>query len=326
MPNTGSGQGAPPKKATGSTKKSGSAKSGSAKSGSAKSGSAKKTAATTRFAEREAWMEEAARQARLARNKRYAFFAIGLVIVLIAVLVIVKFAGGGGGSNTVDQASPPGGTPIPAATLAKISSVPMSTLNSAPTGGILTAPQSVRGKALTADGKPELLYIGAEYCPHCAAERWPVYVALTKFGSFDPQPGRIHSANTDGDIPTLTYYGTKYSSPYLTFNPVEVSTNYLNSSGSNYVALQTPTQEQLNLWQSGNGGEIPYVNFGGKAILPSAQYSFANLQGLTFNQVAAQVGNNSSTAGASIDASASQLIKTICTTMTHDQPSNVCSP
>ena len=108
MPNTGSGQGAPPKKATGSTKKS-----GSAKSGSAKSGSARKTAATTRFAERQARKEEAARQARQARNKRYAFFAIGLVIVLIAVLVIVKFAGGGGGSNTVDQASPPRGNPDP---------------------------------------------------------------------------------------------------------------------------------------------------------------------------------------------------------------------
>lgn len=321
MPNTGSSQGALPKRSAGSTKKS-----SPAKSGSAKSGSAKNKAATTRFAERQAKKEAAERLARQERNKRHAFVAIGLVVVLVAVLVIVKFAGGGGGSNTVDQASPPGGTPIPAATLAKISSVPISTLNSAPTGGILTTPQSVNAKALTSDGKPELLFIGAEYCPHCAAERWPMYVALTKFGSFDPQPGRIHSANTEGDIPTLTYYGATYSSPYITFNPVEVYTNYLNSSGSNYVALQTPTQAQLNLWQSGNGGLFPYVNFGGKAILPSAQYSYADLQGLTFNQVATQVGNNASTAGASIDASASQLIKTICSTMTHDQPSTVCSP
>ena len=28
-------------------------------------------------------------------------------------------------------------------------------------------------KPLTLHGKPELLYIGAEFCPVCAVERWP---------------------------------------------------------------------------------------------------------------------------------------------------------
>ncbi|HXZ62348.1 MAG TPA: DUF929 family protein [Acidimicrobiales bacterium] len=326
MPNPSTRPGSQSKKGSGpNAAKNGGSKSTGPRGTGAKKG-AKKTAATTRFAERQARKEEEARLARQERNKRYAFVTIGLVIAVVAVLLIVKFAGGGSStSSTADQPSPPGGTPIPAATLAKLSSVPLSTLRSAPTTGILTTPQSASGKALTTDGKPQLLYIGAEYCPHCAAERWAMYVALTKFGTFDPEPGRIHSATQDGNIPTLTYYRTKYSSPYLAFNPVEVYTNYLNSSGNNYVALETPTEAELNLWQSGNGGSFPYVNFAGKAILPSAQYSFADLQGLTFDQVAAQVGNNATTAGADIDASANQLIKTICTTMTHDQPADVCS-
>ena len=330
MPNSSTRSGSQPKKSGGSSAAKAAAKNPPTKNppkGGTRTGPGKKTAANTRFAERQARKHEEARRARQDRNKRYAFVAIGLVIALVAVLVIVKVAGGGGGSTSgADQPSPPGGTPIPAATLTHLSSVPISTLNSAPTDGIITTPQTVSGKALTADGKPDMLFIGAEYCPHCAAERWPLYVALTKFGTFEPQPGKIHSATQDGNVPTLTFYGTKYSSPYFTFTPVEVYKNYLNAAGTNYETLQLPTQSQLQLWQNANGGSFPFIDFAGKAILPSAQYSYAPLQGLPFGAVAAQVGNNSTTIGANINASASQLIKTICSTMTHDQPAAVCSP
>ncbi|MGO8826103.1 MAG: DUF929 family protein [Acidimicrobiales bacterium] len=284
---------------------------------------AKKKSSSQRFTERQEAKQRAAQEARRARTRTYGIVAIALVVLVVAVLVIVKVAGGGSGSGTVDQASPPAGTPIPAATLAKLQSVPVSTLAAAPTDGIVSTPQSVNGQALTADGKPELLYIGAEFCPHCAAQRWPLYIALSKFGTFSPEPGRIHSANLDGDVPTFTFYGTKYSSPYLTFTPVEVYTN--KPQGNGYAPLQTPTQAQLTLWQDTNGGSFPFVDFGGKTVLPSAQYLFTPLQNLPFSAVAAQVGNNSTAIGAVIDASAAQLISTICGSMSHDQPAAVCS-
>ena len=213
---------------------------------------------------------------------------------------------------------------MPAATLAKIRSVPVSTLYDAPQSGIVTNVTAVNNPALTADGKPELLFIGAEFCPHCAAERWAVYTALSKFGTFSPEPGRIHSAVDDGDVPTLTFYGTTYTSPYLTFTPVEVYTNKPSANGG-YTTLQTPTKAQAALWDASNNGGFPFLDLGGKHILESAQYLYTPLQGLTFSDVAAQVGNNSTQIGADIDASAGILIKTICNSMTHDQPASVCS-
>jgi uncharacterized protein DUF929 len=284
---------------------------------------AKRSASSQRFSERQAAKQRAAQEARRARTRTYGILTIALVVVIVAVLVIVKVAGGGSGSGTVDQASPPAGTPIPAATLAKLQSVPISTLAGASTSGVVTTPQSVNDPALVADGKPELLYIGAEFCPHCAAERWPLYVALSKFGTFSPQPGRIHSANEDGDVPTLTFYGTTYSSPYLTFTPVEVTTN--KPQGNGYAPLQTPTQAQLTLWEDTNGGTFPFVDIGGKKVLPSAQYLFTPLENLPFSTVAAQVGNNSTTIGANIDASAAQLITTICGSLSNHKPAAVCS-
>jgi len=146
---------------------------------------------------------------------------------------------------------------------------------------------------------------------------------LSKFGTFSPQPGRIHSANQDGNVPTLTFYGTTYSSPYISFVPVEVYTNHL--SGNGYMTLQTPTARQLQLWQDSNGGSFPFVDLGGGQILPSAQYSFVPMQNLPFSTVAAQVGDNSTAIGANIDASAAQLVKTICASLTHGRPTGVCS-
>lgn len=104
---------------------------------------------------------------------------------------------------------------------------------------------------------------------------------------------------------------------------MEVYTN--KQQGNGYAPLQTPTQAQLTLWQATNGGAFPFLDFGGKQVLPSAQYSFAELQNLPFSAVAAQVGNNSTSIGADIDASAAQLVKTICGSLSHDRPSNVCS-
>jgi hypothetical protein len=285
----------------------------------------KKNAAGQRFAERQARKQEALVEARRTRNRRYGLVSIALVVVLVAALVIVKVAGGGGGGGqaNADVSSPPAGTPIPAATLSKRASVPLSTLAAAPTSGLITQIQPTSGPPLAAGGKPELFFVGAEYCPHCAAERWALYIALSKFGTFEPNPGRIHSATADGNVPTLTFYGTNYSSPYFTFKPLEVYTN--RPSGNGYAPLQTPTTAQLDLWQNVGGGTFPFLDFGGKQTLTGAQYSYVPMQNLSFDDVAAQVGNNSTTIGANINAGAYQLIKTICGSLSSNQPAGVCS-
>ena len=104
------------------------------------------------------------------------------------------------------------------------------------------------GTPLTSGGKPEMLYMGAEYCPYCAAERWSMIVALSRFGTFSGL-STVHSSTTDtpSNISTFTFHGSSYTSKYLTFTPVEMQTNILDPSTGNYTALQTPTTEQQAL-------------------------------------------------------------------------------
>ena len=223
----------------------------------------------------------------------------------------------------LDQASPPAGTPIPAATLAKLQSVPISTLTAAPTSGIVTTPQSANGSSLVAEGKPELLFIGAEFCPHCAAERWPMYIALSKFGTFNPQPGRIHSANDDGDVPTLTFYGTTYSSPYFTFNPVEVYTNKPRGQrlhapadadpGATHAVAEHQRRHvpvrRLRREEGASLGPVP--------VHPAGEPAFLRCGSPGGQQLDGHRGD--------IDASAAQLVTTICGSLSNHEARLVCT-
>jgi len=47
--------------------------------------------------------------------------------------------------------------------------------------------------------------------------------------------------------PTFTFSRASYKSQYLVFKSVEEYTNYLNSAGTNYQLLQSPTKAEVAL-------------------------------------------------------------------------------
>ncbi len=73
------------------------------------------------------------------------------------------------------------------------------------------------------NGKPILFYAGGEYCPFCAADRWSLIMALSRFGSFS---GIEMNASSTSDIypgtPTFTFVNASYTSPYLIFDAKEI--------------------------------------------------------------------------------------------------------
>jgi hypothetical protein len=235
----------------------------------------------------------------------------------VVALVVAKAAGGGSGGAPRE--------PLPAADSAKLQNVPLATLLAAGAKQSVIWPASISQASLTANGKPEMLYIGAEFCPFCATQRWPMTVALSHFGTFTNLQ-MTHSAVRDGNIPTVSYYGSTFHSQYLTFTPVETTTN--QPSGGYYKTLETPTAAQNALWQAntppGQSPSFPFIDIGGKWLLQVAQFSDTLLEGKSFNQVLNSVGNNNTSVGAYIDASAAVLIQKICT-ITGQQPAATCA-
>jgi hypothetical protein len=255
------------------------------------------------------------REVRRGRNRLLASGAVTLVVLIVVALIAVKV-----GSGTASGAPR---EPAPAPAVAKLTNIPLSTLTSAAAKVSNLVPlQPITDPPLTSGGHPEMLYIGAEFCPICATERWPMLVALSQFGTFS-NLSQTHSAVSDGDIATLSFHGSTYTSPYLSFAPVETTTN--QPSGNYYKTLETPTPAEMAIWQAHEPQQesFPFVDIGGKYLLETAQFPAVALEGHSFTDIANSIGNNDNTIGVYVDASAAVLTKDICA-MTGQQPAATC--
>jgi thiol-disulfide isomerase/thioredoxin len=281
----------------------------------------------TRIRQQNARQKIAAQRAaaRRAEARNRVLIAVGGVVVVIAIVLTFVFiklaskpASAGSGSVT--------GTSLPASTARDVTSVIASTLNTVGLGSVLKYDPSpinaIKNTALTSSGKPEMLYIGAEFCPYCAAERWGMAIALSRFGTLSPLHG-IHSSGTDADpnTPTLTFYDSTYTSRYLVFTPVENQTIAR-------TPLQNTTAAQQNLWQkydsSASGVGYPFIDFGNQYVITAPSYDPGVLAGLTWAQVAAALHNPNSAVAQGADGTANLITAAICK-MTKGQPGSVCS-
>src|SRR3984885_3436023 len=271
--------------------------------------------------------------ARRAEVRKRALITTGSVIVVIAIVVafiVIKASG----NNNSPSSSSGGvtGTALPASVAKDITTVPASTLNSVGVGSVPAYMTSAEGgqpaiskisdKALTSGGKPEMLYIGAEFCPYCGAERWAMAQALSRFGTFTTPLRGIHSSSTDTDpsTPTLTFYKSSYTSKYLAFTPVENET-------ISHAPLQNTTAAQQAVWvkySPPNQLGYPFIDFGNKYLINGPQFDPAVLSGLTWEQVAQQMRDPSTKVAQGVLGAANYITAAICK-ITGNAPASVCS-
>jgi hypothetical protein len=284
--------------------------------------------------------QAAARRAEARRRAMLAGGSVLLVLILVVVFIVIK-ANTGTGNAPAAGSSTSGATTGTAAVVAKdIATVPVSALNAVgggPTSGAgkVVPLTKITAAPITANGKPDVLFIGAEYCPFCAAERWAMAVALSRFGTFSGL-SLIHSDSTDNyaNTATIDFYKSTYASNYLTFSPVELET----VSGQ---PLQTPSTAQkqlLTTWDvapyTQEAGAIPFIDLGGKYLLISSQYAPSVLgtvlapgstqPGLTWLQIAADLHSPSSPVAQSVLGAANRITAGLCT-LTGGQPGSVCT-
>jgi hypothetical protein len=216
--------------------------------------------------------------------------------------------------------------------LAELSGVSPATFEQVGRGSAATLPTPARAAvARGLDGLPLVTYVGAEWCPFCAAERWPLIVALSRFGSFSDLR-LAHSASDDvyPSTPTFSFVGASYASRYVEFSPVELQSNV--RSGGSYQTLQTPTPAQQTLVRTydgppylpaGSAGSIPFVDFANAYVLSGASYDPGLLHGLSQAQIAASLNDATSAQAQAIVGSANVLTAAICSA-TGDSPAEVC--
>ncbi|HEX3512764.1 MAG TPA: DUF929 family protein [Trebonia sp.] len=273
---------------------------------------------------------------RAQRRNRLLLAGGAIVVVVAVVLTLVLLHGGNSGSSGTAAGGPSGptGTSLTALTN-QVTSVPAATLDQVGGGTVTAPPTTISGAALTSGGKPEMLYIGAEYCPYCAAERWAMIVALSRFGTFNGL-STLRSAARNGagtaepypNTATFTFAKASYTSKYLTFTTVEEFTNIPDPSTGGYTTLQTPTAEQQALIQkydAANQGAIPFIDYGNKFMSVGASYNPGVLSGLSWSQIADDMRTPSNPVAQGVLGTANYATAAICG-LTGDQPATACTP
>jgi len=257
---------------------------------------------------------------------KVAIWAIVGVVIVVLFLVLVKAVSGGGNSTATT-----GSSPAPAALVKQVTTLPASLFATVGQGSVTTFPKKVQAPALTSNGKPLIVYIGAEYCPYCAAERWPMVIALSRFGSWQNLQ-LTHSSTTDvyANTRTFSFHGATFSGDNLALNTVEMQSNVAGGDGG-YTTLETPTATETALlntydvppYTSSQGG-IPFIDFGGQYISSGASYNPGVLAGKTQQQIADALSDPTSQISQSVIGAANVLTAVMCS-LTDNQPGNVCS-
>ena len=245
--------------------------------------------------------------------------AVVVVFIVVGLQPAAKSSGSSSSSNQL----------APASVLAAVTGVSPSVSSTIGAGGVADPLEAISGSpsALTGpDGKPELVYIGADYCPYCAAERWSVVIALSRFGTFS----NLHITKSDSnpdDIPntnTFTFYGSSYSSSYLDFAPIETADRNDNPLQKPTAAEQALVTTYDTAPYSTTTGGIPFQDLGNRYILSGSGVNPELLQGMSWQQIAATLTDATSTVAQPIIGNANWITAGICK-LTGDQPGSVCS-
>jgi hypothetical protein len=257
-----------------------------------------------------------------------AFASIGVVVVIILVFVIVKVTGSNKPSTSATTLAAP--VAASSALVAQVTGVTPAVTDAVGLGTGITAPQVLTNQPkLTSNGKPEMLFIGAEFCPFCAAERWSMVVALSHFGTWSGLKETTSSPwDTDPSTATFSFRDASVVSQYVNFATVEHETN--DNTGANTRALFQPlTSAENRLWtkyssQFGQQPGYPFVDIGNKVFVIGPSYDPAVLAGLDQQEIAGRLTKASDPVTQAIVGTANYLTAAICSE-TGNQPASVCS-
>jgi hypothetical protein len=159
---------------------------------------------------------ERSRRGRRSFSGLQAWLGVLVVVAVVLAFAIYKL--------TEHSPAPKSGNNLalaPVSVVHELASIPAATFDAIGTDHSSDPFTETAGQPfLRRDGKPQVVFDGAEYCPYCAVYRWAIVTALSRFGTFT----NLHQTTSSADVapvPTFSFVGAKYTSRYITFTPYE---------------------------------------------------------------------------------------------------------
>lgn len=157
-------------------------------------------------------------------------------------------------------------------------------------------------------GKSLVFFIGAGFCPFCAAERWAIVNALANFGRWEEL---VETTSADHDekylnIPTVSFARAKYESDYVEFVGRE-------TADRNFEPLQELGEKDYEILDTFNPDQIiPFLLIDGQFMQVGTGYSPQIIEGMNHAQVRAELANPASPVGKAIRAEIDNITALVC--------------
>jgi Domain of unknown function (DUF929) len=265
------------------------------------------------------------REAIKVRRRNRRIVTISLVVSIIAIFLVLALIVEASSQVPGDRYSTSIGEPVSPMVMQEITGVNDSTLSSIGLPSSVAPPAVVNGSPLLLGGKPEVLYIGGEFCPYCAVERWSLILALSHFGTFSGLE-YMQSSRTDSNpnTPTFTFSSATYSSQYIAFVAVEELNRQRQTISTLTGDEATLVSQYGTCTATGESGGIPFVDVANAYVVNcGAQFSLPQIAGENWTQVSSQLNDPSVTVAKELDGAANTLIAAVCK-VDGGQPASVC--
>jgi uncharacterized protein DUF929 len=264
---------------------------------------------TARARQRIAAQRATQQRAQARRRWLASIAAVGAVLAVVVGFVALKLTSGAAAAASE--------SPATHAVVSQVTTVPETVLARVRGGGTITPLQPVKrpGPVLSIHGKPGIVFVSEESCPFCAAERWPLAVALSHFGTWS-HLGATRSSATDvfPNTATLSFRTASFRSSQLTLRTTELADNRGHRLHS-LTALDTTLIRSYDVPPYVNSadqsGAVPFLDIGNRYIMAGAQYNPQVLAGLSQAQIASQLRHPDSPVAKAIDGSANVIIAAI---------------
>ena len=234
------------------------------------------------------------RRAQRRRRLLLPLGSVGIVLTAVAIFLGVSLTTGPATANE-DAA--------PATVVSHVTNLPLKLLSQIGGGQATTSLQPVRtGSPLRLSNRVGIVFISEESCPFCAAERWPIVIALSHFGKWS-NLGATTSSSTDvfPSTATFSFRSVTCTSRYLTLSGTELTDNAGHALQPS-TALDTQLIDRYDVPPYVNSaeqsGSVPFLDIDNHYVLAGAQYDPQVLAGLSMSKIAAQLDDPTGAVGA----------------------------
>ena len=175
-------------------------------------------------------------------------------------------------------------------------------------GKVLGKFAEVSKETMKRNGKLFVFFMGAEYCPYCAAERWAIVRALQKFGQWSNLNQTMSAARDEQflNLPTYDFTQASYTSAHIEFVARE-------TKDREFKPLQKllKTEEKL-VHKYDPNKEIPFLLIGGRFAQVGSGFTPKIFIGHTFRQTETELKKPESEIRKTIDEEASVIAALLC--------------